>query len=122
MSKSHLAATEFAKHRISINCIGQAVFSLYGRLWRSSRSSDRRDHAGASPCRARGAADHYSRCDERTSRRIIRILQAGTLPELQGQMTFGSSLAADLMLIWVFVVVDVAIPFDDDFTLLAVLA
>jgi hypothetical protein len=43
-------------------------------------------------------------------------------PELQGQMTFGSSLTADLMLIWVFVVVDVAIPFDNDFALLAVLA
>ena len=50
------------------------------------------------------------------------FFKPATVPELQGQMTFGSSLAADLMLIWVFVVVDVAIPFDDDFALLAVLA
>jgi len=38
---------------------------------------------------------------------------------LRAQMSLGSSLAADVMLIRVFGVVDVGIPFDDDFALLA---
>jgi hypothetical protein len=45
-----------------------------------------------------------------------------TATRTAGQTTFGSSLAADLMVIRIFAVVDVAIPFDDDFALLAVLA
>ena len=58
---------------------------------------------------------------------IIRAASSNSSPSATatrtaGQTTFGSSLAADLMLIGVFAVVDVAIPFDDDFALLAVLA
>jgi hypothetical protein len=73
--------------------------------------------------RARGAEGHYSRrAASAPAAASSNASSRQPQPELQGQMTFGSSLAADLMLIWVFVVVDVAIPFDDDFALLAVLA
>jgi hypothetical protein len=61
-------------------------------------------------------------CGERTSRRFIEFFTARNRSPNCRQTTFGSSLAADLMLIRVFAVVDVAIPFDDDFALLAVLA
>ena len=53
------------------------------------------------------------------TRRFRRLVPARSRG---AQTSLGSSLAADLMLIRVFGVVDVAVSFDDDFALLAVLA
>jgi hypothetical protein len=61
-------------------------------------------------------------CGERGRRRFIEYSRPATATRTAGQTTLGSSLAADLMVIRVFAVVDIAIPFDDDFPLLAVLA
>jgi hypothetical protein len=58
---------------------------------------------------------------ERGSRRLIEYSRPATATRTTGQTT-GSSLAADLMVIRVFAVIDIAIPFDDDFPLLAMLA
>jgi hypothetical protein len=137
------------KDSIRVNCIDPAVFSLCsfyntcqsgekvtaaffgkgafrglasGDYGEAADRSDRLDHAaaGAGPCRARGAASHYSRLRRARQPPLHRILhRLHPQPELEGQTTFGSSLAADLMLIGVFAVVDVVIPFDDDFALLA---